>query len=91
LIKIFQVKIDINETYETMVGFGAGMTGSSAYLIFHHSKRTEIMNRLFAPINLGGVGISMLRIPPSLLSDFMAEPPYTYVDDWDRRNFYKSI
>lgn len=61
-----------------MTGFGAAMTGSAAFIIYHHDRRNEIMAKLFGTLANGGIGISMLRIPVSLLSDFMAEPPYTY-------------
>ena len=61
-----------------MIGFGGAMTGSAAFIIFNHAKRDQIMSKLFAPIDNGGIGISMLRIPVSLLSDFMAEEAYTY-------------
>ena len=66
-----------------MTGFGAALTGSSAWLIFNHKKRDEIMNILFEKIENRGAKISFLRIPVSLLSDFMAEAPYTYVNDND--------
>ena len=63
-----------------MIGFGAALTGSSAWLIYNHEKRNEIMNDLFERLENGGAGINFLRIPVSLLSDFMAEDGYTYVD-----------
>lgn len=66
-----------------MTGFGAALTGSSAWLIFNHKKRDEIMNILFGKIENGGAGISFLRVPVSLLSDFMAEAPYSYINDND--------
>lgn len=65
------------------MGFGGAMTGSAAFIIFNHEKRDQIMSKLFAPLSRGGIGISTLRIPVSLLSDFMPEEPYTYTQKND--------
>ena len=65
------------------MGFGGAMTGSAAFVIFHHEKRDQIMSKLFAPLSQGGIGISTLRIPVSLLSDFMPQEPYTYTQKND--------
>ena len=73
-----KVTFNTTLTHQEMMGFGGAMTGSAAFIIFNHAKRDQIMNKLFAPIEKGGIGISMLRIPVSLLSDFMAEEAYTY-------------
>ena len=47
------VNITTNETFQEMVGFGAAMSGSSAWLIFNSTKRNELMHLLFAPIEQG--------------------------------------
>ena len=55
------VTVDDNQTFQQMVGFGAAMTGSSAWLISKHPKKEEIMQKLFGAVEDGGFGISMLR------------------------------
>ena len=47
------VNITTSETFQEMVGFGAAMSGSSAWLIFNSTKRDELMHLLFAPIEEG--------------------------------------
>jgi len=55
------VTVDNTKSFQQMVGFGAAMTGSSAWLISRHPKKDEIMQKLFGAIEDGGFGISMLR------------------------------
>ena len=55
------VTVDNTKSFQQMVGFGAAMTGSSAWLISRHPKKDEIMSELFAAVEDGGFGISMLR------------------------------
>ena len=55
------VTVDNTKTFQQMVGFGAAMTGSSAWLISKHPKKDEIMQKLFGAVENGGFGISMLR------------------------------
>ncbi|GAB5520202.1 MAG: glucosylceramidase [Rhodothermales bacterium] len=73
------VTVDPATTYQTMEGFGAAMTNSSAYLIHNHPQRQAILETLFSPTD--GIGISYVRIPLGA-SDFTAEPArgYTYND-----------
>ena len=55
------IDVDENNTYQTMDGFGAAVTGSSAYLInqkMDGTQRTQLMNDLFST---NGIGISFLR------------------------------
>ena len=66
-----------------MVGFGGAMTHSSAYLIFHHAERDTIMTKLFGPVEMGGAGISMIRVPLAPGSSFMPADPYIYINDND--------
>ena len=55
------VTVDNTKSFQQMVGFGAAMTGSSAWLISRHPKKDEIMQKLFGAVEDGGFGISMLR------------------------------
>src|SRR5689334_8783438 len=73
--------IDVNESlsYQTMDGFGASFTDSSAWLVWNKlsaAQRNTLMNNLFNPST--GIGLSYLRQPISS-SDF-ALSNYTYDD-----------
>lgn len=64
--------IDVDDTiaYQTIDGFGAAMTDSSAWLIetkMSADQRDALMTRLFDPAN--GAGLSFLRVPMGA-SDF---------------------
>jgi glucosylceramidase len=48
-------------TYQTMAGFGASFTDSSAWLVYNSPQRNAIMTKLFDPAN--GIGLSFLRQP----------------------------
>jgi hypothetical protein len=41
------------------------------------------MDFLFRPLSEGGIDMSMVRLPISMLSDFVIQEPYTYVDEGD--------
>ncbi|WP_204046463.1 RICIN domain-containing protein, partial [Acrocarpospora phusangensis] len=73
--------IDVNpgQTYQTMDGFGASLTDSSASLLYRlpATQRDEVMRSLFSPAE--GIGISFLRQPIGA-SDFVDGPHYTYND-----------
>jgi glucosylceramidase len=58
----FTIRLDSTATYQQMDGFGAALTGSSAYLLnmMDAAKRTGILRDLFDPQT--GIGISYLRI-----------------------------
>jgi len=73
------ITIDPARTHQTMEGFGAALTNSSAFLIHNHPQRQAILETLFSPTD--GIGISYVRVPLGA-SDFTAEPPrgYTYND-----------
>ncbi|WP_426454673.1 carbohydrate-binding protein [Paenibacillus sp. S-38] len=75
----YTIHVDESRTYQTMDGYGASLTDSSAYVIYHHldeKKRTELMRQLFDPVQ--GLGLSYLRLPMGA-SDF-ALNDYTYDD-----------
>jgi glucosylceramidase len=69
------ITVNPNTTYQSMVGFGASLTDSAAWNIFHSPQRGTIMNNLFGA---GGIGLSWLRQPIGA-SDF-SRSFYTYDD-----------
>ena len=74
------IQVDAVTTFQTMDGFGASLTDSSAWLIANHldkAQRSALMRDLFDPIQ--GAGISLLRQPMGA-SDFSAQGNFTYAD-----------
>ncbi len=74
-----KIHVDPNVTYQTIDGFGASVTDSSAWLIqyeLNSAQRNALMDALFARDT--GIGISFLRVPMGA-SDF-ALSAYTYDD-----------
>lgn len=87
----YTITVNDGTRYQTMDGFGASMTDSSAWLMQNKltsNKRTEVMNNLFGP---NGINLSILRQPIGA-SDFGWEA-WTYndttnnTDDWSLANF----
>jgi len=70
------ITVDPGQTYQTMTGFGASFTDSSAWLIWNSPQRDSIMTRLFDPVQ--GIGLSTVRQPIGA-SDF-SRSAYTYDD-----------
>lgn len=71
--------IDFDELFQEMEGFGAALTGSSAWLInrqMSNAQSQQLLTDLFHPDN--GIGISYLRLPMGS-SDFSLSN-YTYND-----------
>lgn len=57
------IEIDPGTEYQKILGFGATMTGSSAYILDHHlndQHRKEVMDSLFSREH--GIGLSYLRM-----------------------------
>ncbi len=79
-ITLFPVlAIDTSETFQEIEGFGAALTGSSAYLLHREmtsERRAEILNSLFHPET--GIGLSYLRLSMGA-SDFSLSD-FTYND-----------
>jgi len=74
------VVIDPARHYQTMTGFGASMTDTSAWVLTNKldaATRTKTMNALFSPG--AGIGLSMLRQPMGA-SDFAVHGSYSYDD-----------
>jgi len=86
------VTVDPSRTYQTVVGFGASITESSAAVLYRLdlATRDRTMAALFDPHT--GDGLSYLRQPIGG-SDFVADNPYTFDDiaagqtDYDVRQF----
>lgn len=73
------VNVDENRIYQTIEGFGAAMTGSSAYVMHHYldkEAREDLLEKLFDPVK--GAGFSYIRLTVGA-SDFSAES-YSYND-----------
>ena len=51
------------------------------------SYNLKILNFLFGPPSAGGIGISILRLPVGLLSDFMVNSPKNYAEKRDLSDF----
>lgn len=68
------ITVDPGETHQTMTGFGAALTDSSASLINASPHRDELMSRLFDARD--GIGLTALRQVVGA-SDFAREP-YSY-------------
>jgi glucosylceramidase len=74
------IDVDATQTFQTVAGYGAAMTDSSAYILTHDlsaAQRQDAMVKLFDPMQ--GIGISYLRVPMGA-SDFSVTPSYTYDD-----------
>ncbi|GIG04213.1 discoidin domain-containing protein [Catellatospora coxensis] len=74
------IVVDPRQTYQSMDGFGASLTDSSASLLhgLDPAVRARVMRELFDPAT--GIGVSFLRQPIGS-SDFTAAPAhYTYDD-----------
>lgn len=73
------ITVDPSQTFQTMDGFGASLTDSSASLLYRlpRAQRDEVMASIFSPTR--GIGMSMLRQPIGA-SDFVDGPHYTYND-----------
>jgi O-glycosyl hydrolase len=76
------ISVDDTQKFQSMVGFGAAMTDTSAWLLSDKLSATahsNLMNALFSPTQ--GIGMSWVRIPMGA-SDFSATAqPYSYDDN----------
>lgn len=90
--KNLTITVDPSRSYQTMDGFGASITDSSASVLYSLNKtlRDTAMRDLFSPTR--GDGLSVLRQPMGA-SDFVAGDFYTYDDmapgqtDYEMRHF----
>ena len=70
------ITVNPSTTYQSMTGFGASFTDSSAWLVASSPQRNAIMTKLFDPSQ--GIGLDFLRQPIGA-SDF-ARSVYSYDD-----------
>jgi glucosylceramidase len=74
------IRVDDSARYQQMVGIGAALTDTSAWLLYDElpsGTRDEVMSNLFGP---SGIRLSYLRLPIGA-SDFTHDGrPYTYDD-----------
>jgi len=90
--KSLTITVDPSRSYQTMDGFGASITDSSAHVLYslQGKVRDAAMSDLFSPTH--GDGLSVLRQPMGA-SDFVAGGFYTYNDlapgqtDYGMRHF----
>ncbi|MCK9422636.1 MAG: glucosylceramidase [Bacteroidales bacterium] len=86
------ITVDTTFKYQVMEGFGAALTGSSAYLLHQRmdvTTRAATLQKLFDPEN--GIGISYLRLTMGAsdfsLSDFSYDDPPAGETDFDLQHF----
>lgn len=74
-----EIKIDENETFQTIDGFGYTLTGGSALVInkLPKAKRDQLLRELFGR-DENSIGISYLRV--SIGSSDLDERPFSYND-----------
>ena len=76
------ISVDDTQRFQSIVGFGAAMTDTSAWLLsdkLSATAHTNLMNALFSPSQ--GIGMSWVRVPMGA-SDFSATAqPYSYDDN----------
>jgi glucosylceramidase len=70
------ITVTPSTTYQSMTGFGASFTDSSAWLVYNSPLRSQIMTKLFDPSQ--GIGLDFLRQPIGA-SDFSLST-YSYDD-----------
>ena len=70
------ITVTPSTAYQTMTGFGASFTDSSAWLVYNSPLRSQIMSKLFSPTS--GIGLDFLRQPIGA-SDF-SQSLYSYDD-----------
>merc|ERR550532_2997925 len=74
---VFRLRVQRDNLHQEIKGFGAAITGTSAYLIYNSPEKEEILRDLFSRET--GLGISYIRITMGA-SDFNTVPSYTYDD-----------
>ncbi|MCU4674330.1 hypothetical protein N7931_01685 [Catenovulum sp. 2E275] len=73
-----QIDVSDSSSYQEIKGFGAGLTDSSASLIFESEDKAEIISQLFEPNQ--GAGLSRVRISLSGLGEYVARAAQSYND-----------
>jgi O-glycosyl hydrolase len=75
------IVVDPTRTYQTMSGFGASITDTTAYSLNSLSagKRNQLMQELFSPT--AGIGMSYLRQPLGVLNTDLTRAGFSSLDD----------
>jgi glucosylceramidase len=76
------ITIDDTQRFQTMQGFGAAMTDTSAWLIWDEltpHRRGALMQKLFGP-DPNGIGVSYVRVPIGASDFTRGRAPYSYDD-----------
>jgi glucosylceramidase len=76
------ITVDDTQRFQTMQGFGAAMTDTSAWLIWDEltpGRRSQLMRKLFAP-GPSGIHISYVRVPIGATDFTRGSKPYSYDD-----------
>lgn len=76
------ITVDDSQRFQTMQGFGAAMTDTSAWLIWDAltpHRRGAVMQKLFG-VGPGGIGISYVRVPIGASDFTRGGVPYSYDD-----------
>jgi glucosylceramidase len=76
------ITIDDTRRFQTMRGFGAAMTDTSAWLIWDQltpRRRRQLMQKLFGP-GPSGIHISYVRVPIGATDFTRGRTPYSYDD-----------
>jgi len=80
---VCRIAVDRSQTGQVMVGYGAAMTDSAAWVLLRLKQRNPslyafVMKRLFSPED--GAGFSLLRVPMGASDYVAATNYYTYCD-----------
>jgi len=54
------ISVDLNKIYQEVEGFGGALTQSTAFLIYNHPNKKEILNELFSA---DGLALNFIRLP----------------------------
>lgn len=91
-----KITVDTAFTFQTVEGYGAALTGSSAYVLKRYltaGARSSILNELFNPAS--GIGLSYLRLTIGAsdfsLSDFSYDDMPTGQTDFNLEKFTLSL
>ena len=56
----YSVWVDRNKRRQTIEGFGAALTNSAAYNLFHSKTRSQIMSDLFGSNGIGSIQVQLI-------------------------------
>lgn len=73
-----QIDVSDSMSYQSIEGFGAGLTDSAASLIFESENSQDIVSQLFEPEQ--GAGLNRVRISLAGLGEYVARAAQSYDD-----------